>query len=98
MTGDVQLPADSEWPSDESLDCRNKIKGGVRHTSKCTCPVLANWKVTWCSVCDGGANPQPEHSANGTVVLTPAQAGIARALRRLCDGAERRMGCAEYQP
>jgi hypothetical protein len=23
MTGDVQLPADSEGPSDESLDCRN---------------------------------------------------------------------------
>jgi hypothetical protein len=24
--------------------------------------------------------------------------GIARALKRLCDGAEWRMGCAEYQP
>jgi hypothetical protein len=30
--------------------------------------------------------------------LTPAQAGIQRALRRLCDGADYRSGCADYEP
>jgi hypothetical protein len=30
--------------------------------------------------------------------LTPAQAGIARALRRICDGADYRSGCADYEP
>jgi hypothetical protein len=65
MTGDVQPPCDSEWPSDESLDCRNV---------------------------------NPIFHIKPAAPLTPAQAGIQRALKRLCDGAEWRMGCADYEP
>jgi hypothetical protein len=43
-------------------------------------------------------NVNPIFHIKPAAPLTPAQAGIARALRRLCDGAERRMGCADYEP
>jgi hypothetical protein len=78
VTDDVQLPADSEWPSDESLDCRN-----------------SQWSVvTW----GNAVIVSYDDMVHVYGEPDPRSLGIARAAARLCDGAEWRMGCAEYQP
>jgi hypothetical protein len=72
-----------EPETDDQLDSRNV---NPIHTIKPPAHVHCYMAPDW--VCSCGHTWKQKEQAEG----------VARALRRLCDGAEWRMGCADYEP
>jgi hypothetical protein len=85
MTGNVQLPADS-------LDSRN-----APECQFCDAKIAAGQSV--CGACYAAGCRSSRHASQPAPQPSdPRSEGVARALKRLCDGADYRSGCADYEP
>jgi hypothetical protein len=83
VRGGLATITDSPGETDDQLDSRNV---NPIHTIKPPAHVHCYMAPDW--VCSCGHTWKQKEQAEG----------VARALRRLCDGAEWRMGCADYEP